>query len=135
MHKKSIGPSPKTVSTPAPVSEWRFEVHEDNFIAKIQVASGAPDPGFWHTHQYTALLERLIRDAAMDQWSEKASGAGAAEIAPSAFYARLLVAIARHYMAELPVPVGSVQEALRMLLEELRANGALDKACADRSRA
>lgn len=58
-------PSP---ALPGPVSEWAIDVSGPNFRAKIEVASSEPDPGYWHSHQYTALIERLIEPADMEAW-------------------------------------------------------------------
>lgn len=104
-----------TPALPSPVSEWGFEVAGNNFRAKIEVASGAPDPGYWHSHQYIALLERLIAQADTGAWE-----GSPAEVQPPEFYARLLAALARHYQVDLPVQPASSAAVIEMLLTDVQ---------------
>ena len=114
---------------PSPIAQWGVEVHADNFIAKIEVASGEPNPGYWQSHQYAALLEHLIQDADTGKWDASPN-----EMRSGEFYARLLAAIARHYWIDLPASY-SVREAFKMLLDEVEASGELDKACSAQDQA
>lgn len=106
---------PDKTTLSGPVSEWGLEISGDNFRAKIEIASGEPDPGFWHSHQYTMLLESLIERAGTGKWE-----GSPVEVQPGEFYARMLAAIARHYRVSLPVPPDSVLETLQMLLDEVQ---------------
>jgi hypothetical protein len=102
-------------AVPNPVSEWSIEVGAVNFRAKIQVASAEPDSGYWHSRQYTALLERLIAQADTGAWE-----GSPAEVQPPEFYARLLAALARHYRVDLPAQPDSPAAVIEMLLIDVQ---------------